>query len=83
MDSNSSCNKQKLETTQMSTNRSDKHCRKSIELNTTQQSKEKLLVHVTTWTILKIIILSKRSQTKTNSECMIVFTQNSKKFKLM
>lgn len=83
MDSNSSCNKQKLETTQMSTNRSDKHCRKSIELNTTQQSKEKLLVHVTTWTILKIIILSKRSQTKTNSECMIVFTQNSKEFKLM
>lgn len=83
MDSNSSYNKQKLETTQMSTNRLDKHCSKSVELNTTQQSKEKLLVHVTTWTILKIIILSKRSQTKTNSECMIVFTQNSKKFKLM
>ena len=41
-----------------------------------------LLIH-TTWSNLKILLLSKRSQTKRRTFCMIPFTQNSKKYEVI
>ena len=41
-----------------------------------------LLIH-TTWSNLKILLLSKRSQTKKRTFCMIPFTQKSKKYKVI